>query len=52
LIYWGCEDKKEDNDDNDKNVDEIVFNLEPRLNQDENEMKYNIAISQLMTSRF
>jgi hypothetical protein len=35
LIYWGCEDKSND-DDNDKNVDEIVFNLEPRLDQDVN----------------
>ena len=34
LIYWGCEDKS--NDDDDKNVDEIVFNLEPRLDQDVN----------------
>ena len=33
LIYWGCEDKSNDND---KNVDEIVFNLEPRLDQDVN----------------
>ena len=35
LIYWGCEDKSNDGE-NDKNVDEIVFNLEPRLDQDVN----------------
>ena len=35
LIYWGCEDESND-DENDKNVDEIVFNLEPRLDQDVN----------------
>ena len=34
LIYWGCEDQT--NDNNDENVDEIVFNLEPRLDQDVN----------------
>ena len=34
LIYWGCEDNK--NDNNDDNVDVIVFNLEPRLDQDVN----------------
>ena len=35
LIYWGCEDNKNDNNDDD-NVDVIVFNLEPRLDQDVN----------------
>ena len=34
LIYWGCEDQT--NDNNDENVDEIEFNLEPRLDQDVN----------------
>ena len=34
LIYWSCEDQT--NDNNDENVEEIVFNLEPRLDQDVN----------------
>ena len=34
LIYWGCEDLK--NNNKDENGDEIVFILEPRLDQDDN----------------
>ena len=36
LIYWGCEDQTNDDDNDVENVDEIVFNLEPRLDQDVN----------------
>ena len=36
LICWGCEYQTNNNDNNDESVNEIIFNLEPRLDQDVN----------------
>ena len=35
LLFFSCEDQTNDNNNN-ENIDEIVFNLEPRLDQDVN----------------
>ena len=36
LVFWSCEEVTNNNDDDSVNIDEITFNIDPRLEQDEN----------------